>query len=220
MLNYLARLGWSHGDDEMFSREQFVEWFDLDHLGKSPAQWDPDKLDWLNAHYMKASRQRAPRDARQAASDGTRHRCAATEQGAPLALVIALLKDRCIDREANSPDWPRCSTSEPVTERGRLARSTSPTRSARRSPICARQARRQSNGARQRSRRAIKETLAAHRLKMPQLAMPVRVLVAGTTQTPSIDAVLDAVRPRDRAGAPRKPGVSNRVAADAGSRDA
>ena len=37
MINYLARLGWSHGDDELFSREQLLQWFDLDHLGKSPA---------------------------------------------------------------------------------------------------------------------------------------------------------------------------------------
>jgi glutamyl-tRNA synthetase len=53
MLNYLARLGWSHGDEELFSREQMVQWFDGSHLSKSPAQWDPAKLAWVNAHYMK-----------------------------------------------------------------------------------------------------------------------------------------------------------------------
>jgi glutamyl-tRNA synthetase len=40
MLNYLARLGWSHGDEELFSSEQLVAWFDGTHLNKSPAQWD------------------------------------------------------------------------------------------------------------------------------------------------------------------------------------
>ena len=54
MLNYLARLGWSHGDEELFSRAQMVAWFDGGHLSKSPAQWDPAKLDWVNAHYLKA----------------------------------------------------------------------------------------------------------------------------------------------------------------------
>ena len=44
MVNYLARLGWSHGDDEIFSRAQFLQWFDLDHLGKSAAQFDEAKL--------------------------------------------------------------------------------------------------------------------------------------------------------------------------------
>ena len=53
MLNYLARLGWSHGDEELFSREQLVQWFDGQHLSKSPAQWDPAKLAWVNAHYIK-----------------------------------------------------------------------------------------------------------------------------------------------------------------------
>ena len=53
MINYLARLGWSHGDDELFSREQLVSWFDTRHLSKSASQWDPKKLNWVNAHYIK-----------------------------------------------------------------------------------------------------------------------------------------------------------------------
>src|SRR5690606_6539356 len=53
MVNYLARLGWSHGDDELFSREQLVSWFDTKHLSKSASQWDPKKLNWVNAHYIK-----------------------------------------------------------------------------------------------------------------------------------------------------------------------
>src|SRR5438309_4311017 len=55
MLNYLARLGWSHGDEELFSREELVQWFDGRHLSKSPAQWDAAKLAWVNAHYLKHS---------------------------------------------------------------------------------------------------------------------------------------------------------------------
>src|SRR5690606_20624701 len=55
MLNYLARLGWSHGDDEIFSIEQFCEWFDLNNLTKSPAQFNPEKLAWLNNHYIRAA---------------------------------------------------------------------------------------------------------------------------------------------------------------------
>ena len=54
MVNYLARLGWSHGDEEIFSREQFVAWFNLDHLGRSAAQFDEAKLRWVNAQHMKA----------------------------------------------------------------------------------------------------------------------------------------------------------------------
>ena len=54
IINYLARLGWSHGDDEIFSREQLVQWFDGTHLSVSPAQLDFDKFRWVNHHYLKA----------------------------------------------------------------------------------------------------------------------------------------------------------------------
>lgn len=53
MFNYLLRLGWGHGDDEIISRAQAIEWFDLPGIVKSPARWDVDKLNHLNAHYMK-----------------------------------------------------------------------------------------------------------------------------------------------------------------------
>ncbi|MDB5947584.1 MAG: gltX, partial [Ramlibacter sp.] len=54
VVNYLARLGWSHGDAEIFSREQFLQWFSLDHLGRSAAQFDEAKLRWVNAQHLKA----------------------------------------------------------------------------------------------------------------------------------------------------------------------
>ena len=53
VFNYLLRLGWSHGDDEIISREQAVEWFDLGGVGKSPARFDIDKLTSLNGHYIR-----------------------------------------------------------------------------------------------------------------------------------------------------------------------
>ncbi len=53
LMNYLARLGWAHGDDEIFSKEELIEKFDLPNVGKSPAIFDMDKLLWLNDHYMK-----------------------------------------------------------------------------------------------------------------------------------------------------------------------
>lgn len=53
LLNYLVRLGWSHGDQEIFSREEMIEFFDPSHLSKSPARFDVEKLQWLNQHYLK-----------------------------------------------------------------------------------------------------------------------------------------------------------------------
>src|SRR5258707_7118277 len=51
VVNYLARLGWSHGDEERFSKESFISWFDLEHVSRSPAQFNPEKLAWLNQQY-------------------------------------------------------------------------------------------------------------------------------------------------------------------------
>jgi glutamyl-tRNA synthetase len=56
MRNYLLRLGWSHGDDEIISTEQAVQWFNLEHIGKSAARFDFDKLESVNAHYMKEAK--------------------------------------------------------------------------------------------------------------------------------------------------------------------
>jgi glutamyl-tRNA synthetase len=53
VVNYLLRLGWGHGDDEIISREQAIEWFDLDHVGKSPSRFDFKKLENLNGHYIR-----------------------------------------------------------------------------------------------------------------------------------------------------------------------
>jgi len=55
MRNYLARLGWSHGDDEIFGTEQAIAWFDLTNIGRSPARFDFKKLDNLNAHYIRSA---------------------------------------------------------------------------------------------------------------------------------------------------------------------
>ncbi len=54
MNNYLLRLGWSHGDDEIISREQAISWFDLGGIGKSPARFDTEKLTATNAHYIRS----------------------------------------------------------------------------------------------------------------------------------------------------------------------
>jgi len=53
LMNYLVRLGWSHGDDEIFSREEMIQKFDIDNVGRSASVFNPDKLNWLNAHYIK-----------------------------------------------------------------------------------------------------------------------------------------------------------------------
>jgi glutamyl-tRNA synthetase len=187
VLNYLARLGWSHGDAEIFSREQFVEWFDLDHLGKSPAQYDHDKLNWLNAHYIKeADNARLATLAKPFLTE-LGIDAAATEQGAPLELVIALLKDRASTVKEIAGN-AAMFYQEPVIEPDAFAQHV--TDAVRPALADLRAALAEVEWSKEAISAAFKSTLTAHKLKMPQLAMPVRLLVAGTTHTPSIDAVL------------------------------
>ncbi|MBL4775906.1 MAG: glutamate--tRNA ligase [Mariprofundus sp.] len=86
--NYLARLGWSHGDEEVFSRQQLIELFDLSQVGKSAARFDQQKLDWLNGHYL---RQTKPADL---IADVTHLLDTDISNGPDLEPVIASLQER------------------------------------------------------------------------------------------------------------------------------
>jgi glutamyl-tRNA synthetase len=188
MLNYLARLGWSHGDEELFNREQLVDWFDGTHLNKSPAQWDPVKLLWVNAQYIKqADNQRlAALVAQQLTKQGLTLEPAVVENHLPQ--VCALFKDRC-DTTIALAQWAAKFYGDVTPDATELAQHV--TDAVR--PAVALLAEKLSacNWDKASIAAAIKEVLTAHGLKMPQLAMPVRVLVMGTAQTPSLDSVLE-----------------------------
>ena len=182
VVNYLARLGWSHGDDEIFTRAQFLQWFSLDHLGKSAAQFDEAKLRWVNAQHMKAM------------DDGTLATLVAAQlekRGIPpddrLARICGLFKDRC-DTTVVLANWAAAFYTDITPHAAEKAQHvTDAIRPAlallvEKLTACAWD--KASISA------AIKDVLAATGVKMPQLAMPVRVLVMGTAQTPSLDAVL------------------------------
>ena len=185
MVNYLARLGWSHGDDEIFSRAQFLEWFDLDHLGRSAAQFDEAKLRWVNAQHMKAMADEAlaPLVAEQLAQRGI-------EADERLVRLCGLLKDRC-DTTVALADWVArfyTDVEAPAEERAQhVVPAVLPAIDTliEKLAIC--------EWSKPAISAAIKETLTAHGLKMPQLAMPVRVLTVGTAHTPSVDSVLELI---------------------------
>jgi glutamyl-tRNA synthetase len=182
MVNYLARLGWSHGDDEIFSRAQFLEWFDLDHLGRSAAQFDEAKLRWVNAQHMKTTpdAELAELVAEQLAKRGI----AADER---LEAICALFKDRC-DTTVALADWAAAFYTEVAPQQADLDKHLTDAVK----PAIAAFADKLSQGewSKEAIAAAMKATLAEFSLKMPALAMPVRVLVMGTPQTPSVDAVL------------------------------
>ena len=182
MVNYLARLGWSHGDDEIFSRQQFLDWFDLDHLGRSAAQFDEAKLRWVNAQHLKASD-----DAQLAVwvNPILKQRSVATDDR--LAAICGLFKDRC-DTLCVLADWVSVFYGEVLPKADEKAQHvTDAIKPALASLVDKLAACTWDKAA---IAGVLKEVLSEHGLKMPQLAMPVRVLVMGTAQTPSLDAVL------------------------------
>ncbi len=191
MLNYLARLGWSHGDEELFSLTQMVGWFDGTHMAKSPAQWDPAKLAWVNAHHL-----RQADDSRLAvlvqAELRSRH-----IDASDLGLLVrgcALFKDRC-STTVELADWLQMLFVAPAPSAddvaAHLSETLQPAIGQLRDRLAAVESWDKGSIAAE-----IKAVLSAHGLKMPQLAPALRVLVCGRAQTPAIDAVL-ALFPRE-----------------------
>ena len=196
MINYLARLGWSHGDDEIFSREQFLDWFNLDHLGRSAAQFDEAKLRWVNAQHIKAMPDDAAGAAGGAAAEKARHRVLPSRH-------IWRASAPC-SRTAATPRWrwptgPRSSTGRSAADPAEAGQPRD--RGVR--PAIGMLARMLEGCPWNKPAidEAIKEVLRATGLKMPQLAMPVRVLVMGTRADAVAGRGARTVRPRHRARA-------------------
>ncbi|SMB27383.1 glutamyl-tRNA synthetase [Sterolibacterium denitrificans] len=192
VLNYLARLGWSHGDDEIFGMEQFCNWFDLDHITASAAQFNTEKLNWLNAHYLKAAD-----DARLLAEVARRLRAqgvdvdAASVPDLDLKPVIALYKERVGNlNELADAVHPFLLAPRPSAELA-AQHLTEPARAALgalRGKLAA-----LDDWQAAALNQAIKDTAKEQGLKMPQVAIPLRVVLLGQPQSPSIDAVLAAM---------------------------
>jgi glutamyl-tRNA synthetase len=188
LVNYLARLGWAHGDDEVFSVEQFVGWFDLGHISRSPAQFDPEKALWLNQQYIKKAEPArlatlvAPRIQKEGGD---------LSRGPDLAVATALLRDRATTLNEladaaralfynDAPPAPELLAAQLTTE-ARAALHGLADRFAAVEPW-----------AEQGIQSAFEGALKAHGLKMPKLAMPLRAVVFGTTQTPALYPTLAA----------------------------
>ena len=194
MVNYLARLGWSHGDDEIFNREQFVQWFNLDHLGKSAAQFDEAKLRWVNAQHLKAMTDDVLANLVQpflniAGGIAGPNDIESLDE-THLVRGCGLFKDRC-STLVELAGWLQLLVKgkQPSVEDINLyvTEAVRPALAKLAEVLTHCDWNKASIAA------AIKQVLAETGLKMPQLAMPVRVLVMGTPQTPSLDAILELI---------------------------
>ncbi|PKO83941.1 MAG: glutamate--tRNA ligase [Betaproteobacteria bacterium HGW-Betaproteobacteria-11] len=187
VLNYLARLGWSHGDDEIFSSEQFVAWFDLDHITASAAQFNTEKLNWLNAHYI---RQADPHWL--GAEMGKRLACngIVTADGPDIRRVLVLYRDRVSTlNELADAIHSFYVVPHPAAElrAQHLTETALGALAALRENLSACVWQVAELG------QAVKQTASAAGLKMPQVAIPLRVALLGMPQSPSIDSVLEVM---------------------------
>ena len=192
MINYLARLGWSHGNDELFSREQLIEWFDATTLTKSAAQWDPKKLNWVNAHYIKNSSDEdlARRVAPRIADLG------GDPQAVDLGAVMGLLKDRAETlNELAEGAMLFCQPYTPADTE--LFQAHVDDLAHTLLADFAAQARALPEWTADAIDALIKSLLTTHGVKMPKLGIPLRIVVTGHKQTPSIGPVL-AILGRER----------------------
>ncbi len=185
VLNYLARLGWSHGDEEVFTMQQFCQWFDLDHITPSAAQFNTEKLNWLNAHYLKQSANGllAEEVAKRLSARGID-----SNSGVDLLAVIALYKERVstLNELAGAVEffYKQIQPSQELLDK-HLTSDVIPVLKALVANLDA------GAWAQQAIHDAIQQAVTDNSLKFPKIAMPLRVMVTGGAQSPSIDAVME-----------------------------
>jgi glutamyl-tRNA synthetase len=184
VLNYLARLGWSHGDEEIFSMQQFCEWFDLDHITPSAAQFNTEKLKWLNAHYIKlAGKDDLAKDitARLAQLN------VAVSPAPDLSAVIDLYKERAstLNELAESIVY---FYHKPVIDQAAAEKHLVADIKPALEKLSELLGSVEWNA--EAIHHAINEVVTHFQLKFPKVAMPLRVLLTGIAQSPSIDQVM------------------------------
>ena len=185
LVNYLARLGWSHGDEEIFSREQFVEWFDLAHVSRSAAQFNPEKLRWINHQYL---RQQADADLANLVAPRVERDGGKLSSGPDLSAVVALFKERSETlnelAEQAMMFYGKAAPTREQLEHG----LTDEVRPALRE--LAALFSRIEDWRSESVMGAIQSVIEGRKLKLPKIAMPLRLIVFGRTQTPNIGPVL------------------------------
>jgi glutamyl-tRNA synthetase len=184
VINYLARLGWSHGDDEVFSKQQFAEWFDLDHITPSAAQFNTEKLNWLNNHYIKTA------DLEVLAKDITQR---LGRMGIAIATqpdikeAIALYRDRANTLNELAQSIAYFYSKPQIDEVAREKHITAdilPVLNTLATELAS------IDWTVEAIHAAIEHAVTSNALKFPKVAMPLRVMLTGGAQSPGIDAVM------------------------------
>lgn len=192
LVNYLVRLGWSHGDQEIFTKEQMVELFSLDQVGKTGAIFDPAKLDWLNGVYMRQLQAKDLLKRMQADVDADILKQLSSWSEAQVLTLIDLCKDRVktlgqlkeqLVLLYNGPQqydqaalkkWIKPETKQLLEKLSKRLESIEPFQNENLSL-------------------AIKELCSELNIKLVALAQPIRIALTGTSASPGVFALLEVV---------------------------
>jgi glutamyl-tRNA synthetase len=182
LFNYLLRLGWGHGDAEIISREQAIEWFDLDHVGRSPARFDTKKLENLNGHYL-----READDARLAALVAPRLGEGADPELLTRAMPALKVRAKSLDEIAAGAEFLFKSVPLDVDEKAAsLLQGDAPDLLA----AVVEALSRLDAWTAQTTEQAVREVAEAKGVKLGQVAQPLRAALTGRATSPGIFDVL------------------------------
>ena len=190
VLNYLARLGWSHGDAEIFNMQQFCDWFDLDHITPSAAQFNTEKLNWLNAHYIKEMNIELLAEdisTRLETNIHTGFRASNLISSPNLISVLNLYRERANNLNQLAKDITFFYQSPTANAADMEKHMTADIKPAIAS-LCEKLA--QIEWTAEAIHAEINALVTSLQLKFPKIAMPLRVMITGTAQSPSIDQVM------------------------------
>jgi glutamyl-tRNA synthetase len=189
LINYLVRLGWSHGDDEIFSRDEMVEKFDIDNVGRSASVFNPDKLNWLNAHYIKTGDPERLADLLLPHLSG---RGVSTLNGPGLVDVVRALQERAQTLEEMAERavfYYNAPVAYDEAALGKFDRA----HLEKVFTVCAEKLAASQTASVAELDQLLKEICADNGWKMPQVGQPLRIALSGCTQAPGIGEIVNVL---------------------------
>ena len=189
LMNYLVRLGWSHGDDEIFSRDEMIQKFDISSVGRSAGVFNPEKLNWLNAHYIKTGDPERLADLLLPHLSG---RGIATLNGPDLIRVVKTLQERAQTLEEMADRALFYYLAPQQYDQAALAKFDKAHLVAVYAAV--REKMSAASGTTAAELDAIlKEICTENSWKMPQVGQPLRIALSGGTQAPGIGEIVEAL---------------------------
>ncbi|HHF0465784.1 TPA: glutamate--tRNA ligase [Haemophilus influenzae] len=186
LINYLVRLGWGHGDQEIFSREEMINYFELDHVSKSASAFNTEKLQWLNQHYI---RELPPEYVAKHLEWHYKDQGINTTNGPALTEIVTMLAERCktLKEMASSSHYffEEFETFDEAAAKKHFKGNAAEALAKVKEKLTA-----LSSWDLHSTHEAIEQTAAELEVGMGKVGMPLRVAVTGSGQSPSMDVTL------------------------------